>query len=76
MYMVFVCPNLKELHLVPGLNGKGHLLENLINMLVKHSSAILRRKYEVVQKYREIVTLMDVIAHPYNLRRKRRGIQP
>jgi hypothetical protein len=30
----------------------------------------------MVQKDCNVVDLMDVIAHPYNLRRKRRGIQP
>lgn len=30
----------------------------------------------MVQKKYNVMALMDVIAHPYNLRRKRREIQP
>lgn len=40
------------------------------------SRKVLTHQYQVVHQNRYVVTLMDIVAHPQSLRRKRRGIQP
>ena len=76
MNMIFVRPNLQKFDLVALRNPKTYLFQNLINPIVKYSSTILRRKHQVIQQHRYVMTLMDILAHPQSLRRKRRGIQP
>ena len=64
MHMIFIRSNFKEFHLISCLNGKADLLENFIHLLVKHCPTILGRQHKMVQKDRDIVTLMDIVAHP------------
>jgi hypothetical protein len=45
-------------------------------MFIKYHPPILGRKNQMVYQYRNIMTLMYIIAHTYILRRKRRGINP
>ncbi len=76
MNMISICANLQELELVSLLNFQANLFQYLINFTVKDGSSILSWKYQVVHQYRNVMTLMNIFAHPTILRRKRRGIEP
>ena len=45
-------------------------------MFIKDHPPILDRKNQMIYPYRNIMTLMYIIAHKYILRRERRGITP
>jgi hypothetical protein len=44
--------------------------------LIKHCTPVLRWKHHVVQQHRDIMALMNVLAHASTLRPKGRGINP
>ena len=56
MNVVFVRSNFRKLYLVPLLDSKARLFENFVNVLIDYSSSVLRRKHEVLQQYRDVVT--------------------
>ncbi len=74
--MILVRSYLQKLHLVAFPNFQTYLFQNFISPVVEHCSSVLCRKYQVVHQHRYVVALVDIFAHPQNLRRKRRGIQP
>ena len=74
MDVVFIRSNLQKLDLIPLLYPKAHLFENIIYIIVKHRPSVLRRKYQVVQQFSDVMTLVDVLAHPSRLRPKGRGM--
>lgn len=76
MNMILIGANLQEFYLIPLFNIQTYVLQNLIDMIIKYYTSILRRQHKMVYQYRKIVTLVDVFAHSPILRRKRRGIQP
>jgi hypothetical protein len=76
MHMITVTSNFQKLNLIPRFNLKEHFLQYAINRFVYNHTSILRRKDQVIQKNRHIVTLMDEFAHPFSLLRERRGIRP
>lgn len=76
MNVVFVCAYLQKLDLVPLLDLKTHLLQNLLYIIVKYHPPVLRRKHQVIQQGSDVVTLVDVLTHSYRLRPKGRGIYP
>jgi len=76
MNMVLVRANLQKLHLIPICDLKTDLLQYFVYVGIDNRSPIFRRKHQVIQQYRNIVALMNVLAHEPILRRKRRGIGP
>ena len=58
------------------LYPKTHLFQNIVYIIVKYRPSVLRRKYQVVQQCREVMTLADLLAHPKRLRLKGRAIYP
>ena len=76
MNMVFVGTNLQKLNLIPICYLKTDFLQYFVYMWIENRSPVFRRKHQVIQQYRDIVTLMNVLAHEPILRRKRRGIEP
>ena len=76
MNMILIGANLQELYLIPFLNIQTYLLQNLIHMIIKYYTSILRGQHKMIYQNRYIMTLVDVFAHSPILRRKRRGIQP
>ena len=76
MHMISIRSNLQKLDLVALLNLKARLTQNRVNLSIKHYSAVLRRKHQVIHQHRYIVALVDVLTHPQSLRRKRRRIYP
>ena len=76
MNMVLVGTNLQKLHLIPICNLKTDLLQYLVHLWIENRSPIFRRKHQVIQQYRDVVALVNVLAHEPILRRKRRGIGP
>ena len=76
MNVIFVRSNFQKLDLVPLFDSKARLFEYLVNLFIDYSPSVLRRKHDVVQQYRDVVTLVYVFAHPRRLRPKGRGIDP
>src|ERR1044071_7337521 len=61
--MVLVCTNLYECHLKSFADFQTALFQLLVHRRRKHHSSILRWTHDVIQKHRDIVTLMDIPAH-------------
>jgi len=76
MHVIIICADLKKFYLVAFLNLYTDFLHRLIHSIVKNRTSVLRRKYQVIYEYRNIMAFMYIIAHTSILRRKRRGIQP
>jgi len=43
---------------------------------VNHSTPVFRRKHDMVEQHRYVMTLVDILTDKQLLRRKRRGIKP
>ena len=76
VHMIIICTDLKKFYLKAFLNLYADFLHRLIHSLVKNRASVLRRKYQVIYEYSNIMAFMYIIAHISILRRKRRGIQP
>ena len=76
MHMVLIRTYLQKFYLIALLDVQTDILHNVIDMIIKHCTPILGRKYQMVYQYSYVMTLMYVFAHICILRRKRRGIQP
>ena len=76
MYVILVCPNLQEFHLVPILYLYAYSFHHRIHVFIKYRPSVLCREDQVVYQHRDIVALVHILAHIGTLRRKRRGIQP
>ena len=76
MHMILICTDLQKFHLVAFLNLYAYLFHYFIYVLVEYRTSVLCREYQMVDKYRNIMTFMYIFAHLHIVRRKRRGIQP
>jgi hypothetical protein len=76
MHVILIRTDLKEFHLIPFLDLYADIFHHAIHISVKDRTSVFGRKYQVIDKYRNIMALMYVLAHIGILRRKRRGIQP
>ena len=76
MHMILISANFQKLDLISTLNFDAYLFQNIIHLSVKYSTSILCRKYQVIHQYRNVMTLMEILAHSSILRRKRRRIEP
>jgi hypothetical protein len=65
--MVFVCSYFKERNLVPLTNAQTNLFELLVYFKAKYDSAVLCWADYVIQKYRNIMALMNESAHSYSI---------
>ena len=76
--MVLIRPDLQELVLISLFDVQTDVSEYLINGLVKNDSSVFCQKYQMVNQYGDIMSLVNIFAgtHKQILRRKRRGIQP
>lgn len=75
IHMVVIRAYLQELHLIALLNFYAHVLQCFIHAWVKYRASVFGRQYQIYE-YRNIMALVDVLAHLKAVRRKRRGIQP
>ena len=76
MHVILIRTDLKKFYLVPFLNLYADILHRLIDIPVKNRTSVLRREYQVIDEYGNVMAFMYIIAHASILRRKRRGIQP
>ena len=76
MHMISVRADLEKLELIAGLKLQAHFPQHLINQAIDYHPPILGREHQVVEQHRDVVTLVDISAHPQPSRRKRRGMQP
>ncbi len=76
MHMIPIRTYLQKFHLVALLKLKVYLPKCFINFCIKHNPPILRRKNKMINQNTNIVAFVDIFAHLYSLRRKRRGIYP
>lgn len=63
MNMVLFNPDLNEYILTPLRNFQTHILENRVDLILKHNSSVLGRAAQVIQKYRYVALLMNIFAH-------------
>ena len=63
MNMILVSSNLQKAHFVPLCNRQAHFLDHSINILVKNRPPVFRSKNQMVEQNRDIVALVDVLAH-------------
>lgn len=63
MHIVFISANLNERYFVAFADFQTCLFELLVNFFCKDHSPVLGWADDVVQKQRDIVTLMDILAH-------------
>jgi hypothetical protein len=76
MNVILIRANLQKLYLVSLLYLQTNIPHYLIHSFIKHSPAIFRRKHHMIQQYRYIMALMNILAHASTLRPKGRGINP
>ena len=63
MNAILVRSHLQKLDLVTLLYIKTNILQYVIHASAYNRAAVLRRKYQMVQQGRNIVTFMDIGAH-------------
>src|SRR3989338_5802885 len=67
MHVILVYSYLQEYHLVPLADFQTHFFYLFIYRLTKHHSSILCWTYHMVYQHRNIMTLMYVFPHTYNI---------
>ena len=67
MYMVFVRPYFQERNLISLADLQTDLFELPVRFRTKYGSAILRWANNVIQKYRNIMALMNESTHSYSI---------
>ena len=73
MYMVFISANFNEWYFIAFADFQTRLFELLVNFFCKDHSPVLGRADDMVQKQRDIVTLMDILAHPSSISQQAAG---
>src|SRR5215207_7134569 len=76
MHMIPVGADLQELELIASLDPQTDVSQRLVDRRIEHGSSIFGWKHQVVEQNRNVMALVDVEAHPRDLRRKRRGMHP
>ena len=71
MDVVFIGTNLNEVDLKPFPDPHTHFLQRVFYFFGKYLPSVLRWTYDVVKQQRLIVSLEDMLAHPYILPRSR-----
>ena len=65
--VILIGADFQKLDLIAPLNGQTHFFDHFVNLGIDHRSPVLRRKDEVIEQYRDVVTLMQIDTHPANL---------
>lgn len=73
MHMVFVSANLDERYLVAFADFQTGLFELLVNFPAKDYSPVLGRTDNVIEQQRDIMTLMDILAHSASISQQAAG---
>ena len=76
MHVVLIRAYLQEFHLIALLNFYAHVFQHFIHAWVKYRAPVFGRQYQMIYEYRNVMALVDILAHLKIVRRKRRGIQP
>ena len=63
VHMVSICANLNKCHLISFADFQTRLFQLFVHRWRKNHSPILCRTHDVIQKHRNIVTLMNIAAH-------------
>ena len=61
--VILIRADLKKLDLVACLYAKADTPSSLIHFRINDRTAVLRRKHQMIQQYRDIVALVDIAAH-------------
>ena len=61
--VILIRADLKKLDLVACLYVKADTPSSLIHFRINDRTAVLRRKHQMIQQYRDIVALVDIAAH-------------
>ena len=75
MHVVLIRAYLQEFHLIALLNFYAHVFQHFIHAWVKYRAPVFGRQYQMIYEYRNVMALVDILAHLKIVRRKRRGIQ-
>src|SRR3989338_11509615 len=67
MHVILVYSYLQKCHLVPLADFQTYFFYLFIYRLTKHHSSILCWTYHIVYQHRNIMTLMYVFTHTYNI---------
>ena len=73
MHMVFISADLNERYLVAFADFQTCFFEFLVNFFCKDYSPVFGRADDVVQQQRDIVTLMDILAHSASISQQAAG---
>ena len=73
MHVILVGANLKECNLESLADLQTDFLELLVNGRRKHRPPILRWADDVVHQHRNVMTLVDELAHPHILAQQAAG---
>ena len=73
MHVVFVSPNLQKRYLEPLADFQADFFELLINWRREHGSSVLCWTDDVIHQYRDVMTFVDVLAHPHILAQQAAG---
>jgi hypothetical protein len=67
MHVVFVCPYLQKRDFIPPTDFQTNLFELLVYFKRQYRSSVLCWTYYVIEKYRNIMALMNESAHSYSI---------
>jgi hypothetical protein len=65
--MVFVCPDLQERDFISLTDLQTDLFEFEVYFRAKHHSSVLRRANYMIEKYRNVMALMNEATHSYSI---------
>jgi hypothetical protein len=67
MHVIFICPYFQKRYLVPLTDPKANLFEFLVYFRTKYNSSVLGWADDVIQKYRNIMTLVNEATHSHSI---------
>lgn len=67
MHVVFICTYFQKRYLVPLTDPKTNLFEFLVYFRTKYNSSVLGWADDVIQQYRNIMTLVNEAAHSHSI---------
>ena len=73
MRMILICPYLQKPYLIPLGDFQTDFLELLVNGRREDRPPVLRRADDVIHQYRDVMTLVDELAHPHILAQQAAG---
>ena len=67
MHVILICPYLQKRYLVALADPKTNLFEVLVYFRTKYNSSVLGWADDVIQKYRNIMTLVNEATHSHSI---------